>query len=296
VVLKSREEAQRDGDNILAVLNGSAINQDGRSSGLTVPNGPSQQKVIRDALMDGSLTPADVGYIEAHGTGTPLGDQIEANSIVNVLSEGRSRRQGIVLSAVKSNIGHLEGAAGIAGLIKTILAVQTAHSGHVWFLEAQQLDRFQGFERHGQLRCHQLAQRPFQKVAGVSSFGFGGTNAHVVVSEAPPSESPFVEAFAPNEGNVLVVTATPGKALEQLAQRYADFIEANPEVSVGRLCYAVNTGRAALAQRAVFYGHDNQPDVLVKNVRAYASAPEYSAMAVGKASDVSSNVAMIFPS
>ena len=266
VVLKSLEEAQRDGDNILAVLNGSAINQDGRSSDLTVPNGPSQKKVIRDALMDGSLIPAD--------TGAPLGDSIE----------------------IKSNIGHLEGAAGIAGLIKTILAVQTAHSGHVWFLEAQQLDRFQGFERHGQLRCHQLAQRPFQKVAGVSSFGFGGTNAHVVVSEAPPSESPFVEAFAPNEGNVLVVTATPGKALEQLAQRYADFIEANPEVSVGRLCYAVNTGRAALAQRAVFYGHDNQPDVLVKNVRAYASAPEYSAMAVGKASDVSSNVAMIFPS
>ena len=92
------------------------------------------------------------------------------------------------------------------------------------------------------------------------------------------------------------MTATSGKALEQLAQRYADFIEANPDVSVGHLCYAVNTGRAALAQRAVFYGHDSEPDVLVKNLRAYASAPEYSAMAVGKANDVSSNVAMIFPS
>ena len=103
-------------------------------------------------------------------------------------------------------------------------------------------------------------------------------------------------AFAPNEDNVLVVTATSGKALEQQAQRYADFIEANPDVSVGHLCYAVNTGRAALAQRAVFCGHDSEPDVLVKNLRAYASAPEYSAMAVGKANDVSSNVAMIFPS
>jgi acyl transferase domain-containing protein len=91
----------------------------------------------------------------------------------------------------------------------------------------------------------------------------------VGVSEATPSESPFVEAFAPNEGNVLVVTATSGKALEQLAQRYADFIDANPEVSVGHLCYAVNTGRAALAQRTVFYGHDSQPDVLVKSLKGF---------------------------
>jgi acyl transferase domain-containing protein len=149
VVLKSLEEAQRDEDNILAVLNGSAINQDGRSSGLTVPNGPSQEKGIRDALMDRSLTPADVGYLEAHGTGTSLGDPIEANSIVDVPSEGRSRRKGVVLSAVKSNIGHLKGAAGIAGLIKIILAVQKPHIPGTY-----------GFSK---LRCHQLAQRPFQE-------------------------------------------------------------------------------------------------------------------------------------
>ncbi len=124
VVLKRLSDARRAGDPILAVIRGSAVNQDGRSNGLTAPNGPSQEAVIRRALQQGGIAPARVGYVETHGTGTPLGDPIEVQALGAVLGEGRSPETPVVLGAVKTNLGHTEGAAGIAGLIKAVLCIQ----------------------------------------------------------------------------------------------------------------------------------------------------------------------------
>ena len=124
IFLKPLSKAEADGDTVLAVIRGTAVNQDGKSQGFTAPNGPSQQAVIKKALDQAGITPDQIDYIECHGTGTPLGDPIEVQSIGSVLEENRPENRPVILGSVKSNIGHTEGAAGIAGVIKTVLSLQ----------------------------------------------------------------------------------------------------------------------------------------------------------------------------
>jgi len=132
VVLKRLGDAQRDGDRILAVIRGSAVNQDGRSSGLTVPNGPSQERVIREALARAKVTPGQIDYLEAHGTGTILGDPIEVQAAMKVLGEGHSREHPLLLGSVKTNVGHLEAAAGMASLLKVVLSLRNGRTHWLW--------------------------------------------------------------------------------------------------------------------------------------------------------------------
>ncbi|MCK6593253.1 MAG: polyketide synthase, partial [Polyangiaceae bacterium] len=188
LVLKRLRDAERDGDRVLAVIRGTAVNQDGRSNGLTAPNGPSQQAVIRSALAQANLAPADIDYIEAHGTGTPLGDPIEVQALGAVLAEGRPPERPVVIGSVKTNFGHTQAAAGVAGIIKTVLSLQReripknanfrAPSPHIAWDElpvrvaADPVPWPSGSRR---------------RRAGVSSFGISGTNAHVILEEAPPS-------------------------------------------------------------------------------------------------------------
>jgi len=186
IVIKRLEDAINDGDRIRAVIRGSAINQDGASGGLTVPNGVAQQRVIAEALKRSGLVAADVDYLEAHGTGTSLGDPIEAQAAGAVLGEGRKAGDPLLIGSAKTNIGHLEAAAGIAGVIKVILSLENellpAHlnfqtpSPHIpWDrLALQVVQEATPWERNGEAR-----------IAGVSSFGFAGTNAHVILEEAP---------------------------------------------------------------------------------------------------------------
>jgi acyl transferase domain-containing protein len=188
--LKRVWDATNAGDGIRAVIRGSAVNQDGRSNGLTAPNGPAQQAVIREALRDAGVEAREISYVEAHGTGTPLGDPIEMQSILAALGEGRGADDACWVGSVKTSIGHLESAAGIASLIKTVLA-----------LEHQEIPPHLHYR---QANPHiVLEQTPFQvasflrewkangarRLAGVSSFGFGGTNAHVILEEAPVAAS-----------------------------------------------------------------------------------------------------------
>ena len=189
IVLKRLSDARADGDRILAVIRATATNQDGKSSGLTAPNAPSQVAVIQEGLANAGLQPADVDFIEAHGTGTSLGDPIEARALADVFGQGRNPDCALQVGSVKSNIGHAESAAGIAGLIKTVLALQhgkippslhlTKLNPHVdWNDAAISVPTVEtAWNREQGLR-----------VAGVSSFGFSGTNAHVVVSDLPAEE------------------------------------------------------------------------------------------------------------
>ena len=186
VIVKRLEDAIRDGDRIRAVIRGSAVNQDGASGGLTVPNGVAQQRVIAEALQHAGVAPGDVGYLEAHGTGTSLGDPIEVQAAAAALGKGRADDRPLLIGSVKTNIGHLEAAAGIAGLIKVILSLEHEElpkhlhfqnpSPHIpWDrLPVRVVDEATPWVRDG---------RP--RIAGISSFGFSGTNSHVIVEEAP---------------------------------------------------------------------------------------------------------------
>lgn len=257
IVIKRLDDAIRDGDRIRAVIRGSAINQDGASGGLTVPNGVAQQRVIAEALKRAGIVPGDVGYLEAHGTGTSLGDPIEAQAAGAVLGAGREASRPLLIGSVKTNIGHLEAAAGIAGVIKVILSLehgvlpQHLHfrnpSPHIpWDrLPVQVVQEATAWERNG---------RP--RIAGVSSFGFAGTNAHVIIEEAPDEvrqvtlpPSP-VEAPGGRRFSVLPLSARTPAALVRIADQYRTWLSAHPEASLADLCFTAGVGRAHLEHRA----------------------------------------------
>ncbi|OBA75700.1 polyketide synthase [Mycobacterium sp. 1554424.7] len=256
IVVKRLEDAIRDGDRIRAVIRGSAINQDGASGGLTVPNGIAQQRVIADALRRAGIAPGDVGYLEAHGTGTSLGDPIEAQAAGAAYGEGRDPGRPLLIGSVKTNIGHLEAAAGIAGVIKVILSLehellpQHLHfrnpSPHIpWErLALQVVQKATAWERDG---------RP--RIAGVSSFGFAGTNAHVIIEEAPPAcdeAARVAVATGPGERpfGVLPLSARTPAALVQTAGQYRSWLSEHPEASLADVCFTAGVGRAHFEHRA----------------------------------------------
>ncbi|MEP6917651.1 MAG: polyketide synthase, partial [Acidobacteriota bacterium] len=186
VLLKRLSHAIEDGNRVLGLILGSTVNQDGRTAGLTVPNGPSQEALIRDALAKARVQPSDVDYIEAHGTGTSLGDPIEMHSLREVFGGEREAQRPLVIGSVKTNFGHLEAAAGVAGLIKVVLALQ--HSEIPPHLHLERLNPHMDFS--GFAAVVPTTPRPWpagrtRRIAGVSAFGFSGTNAHVVLAEGP---------------------------------------------------------------------------------------------------------------
>ena len=229
VVLKPLSRAIADGDPVYAVIRGSAVNQDGRSNGLTAPNGQAQEAVLRPAYRDAGVVPADIDVIEAHGTGTALGDPIEALALGNVLAEDRPTDRPVLLGSVKTNVGHLESAAGLAGLIKMALALK--HGEVPATLHFRSANPHIPFERLP-LRVVTERQtwpgrgRPGR--AGVSSFGFGGTNAHVVLEaviqspSASEDNSPRRRSGSENpSSSIVALSAQPG-ALRDLAHRWIE--------------------------------------------------------------------------
>ncbi len=241
VVLKRLSDAVADGDNILALIRGTAVNHDGRSSGLTVPNGLAQQAVIREALANGKVEPWEVSYVEVHGTGTALGDPIEVEALSAVLSAERSINQPLVLGSVKTNIGHLEAAAGIAGLIKVILAMQ-----HREIPASLHFDTPNPAVNWSEISAQVATQiTPWtvdeQLFAGISSFGMSGTNAHVVLEETPLTK---VESqFNDRPLHLLTLSAKTETALEKIIQNYSQFLDDYSGISLADICFTANTGR-----------------------------------------------------
>ncbi|MCV7153401.1 type I polyketide synthase [Mycolicibacterium pyrenivorans] len=252
IVVKRLEDALRDGDRIRAVIRGSAINQDGASGGLTVPNGVAQQRVIADALRRAGLSPGDVGYLEAHGTGTSLGDPIEAQAAGAAYGPGREPSRPLLIGSAKTNIGHLEAAAGIAGVIKVVLSLEhEALPKHLHFENPSPhipWDRLP-VEVVKETTPWERTDRP--RIAGVSSFGFAGTNAHVIVEEAPTAAPvPDVAAGADGRFSVLPLSARTPAALVDLADRYRGWLTAHPEATLADVCFTAGVGRSHLEQRA----------------------------------------------
>ncbi|MHB8974801.1 MAG: type I polyketide synthase, partial [Pirellulaceae bacterium] len=250
VLLKRLSDAQAAGDTVLCLLRGSAVNQDGRSNGLTAPNALAQQAVIRQALADAQLTPQDIDYVEAHGTGTALGDPIEMGALGAVFAPARDPQRPLLVGSVKTNIGHLEGAAGIAGLIKVGLALaQHALPPHLHFQHpSPHIDWSLPLQVPVQRTPWIPSARP--RRAGVSSFGFGGTNAHVVLEEAPratTTDMATTDTPPALPAVLLVLSAKTPTALREQARQFAEQLPA--DASLADIAYTAAVGRAALPQR-----------------------------------------------
>lgn len=245
VVLKRRGDAIRANDRIFAVIRGSAVNHDGRSNGLTAPNGLAQQAVIRRALQQAAAETCEIGYLEAHGTGTALGDPIEVDALAQVFA-GRAEEGPLMLGSVKTNLGHLEAAAGIAGLIKAVLSL---HGREIFpnlhFHTPNPRCRLDG-------RTLAVATRlcPWEKsgarLAGVNAFGFSGTNAHIVLEEAPEPTAAPEEIMAPGDAApwILPYSAKSAPALEQLGRHYG-----SKEIDAS-MCYTASIRRGHYEHRA----------------------------------------------
>src|SRR5262249_51325968 len=258
IVLKRLSDAQADGDHILALIKGTAVNQDGRSNGLTAPNGTAQQSIIIKALADAQVAPEAIGYIEAHGTGTALGDPIEMTALQSVLTPARTSSQICRIGPVKTNIGHLEAAAGIAGLIKVALALQ--HGEIPPHLHLQELNPH--IQLNGTLFSIPTVRETWPagatpRVAGVSSFGFGGTNAHAILQEAPPSKF-WSSASEPKRLQVLTLSAREESTLRELAGAYARHLQQQPNLDPSALCFTANNGRVHFAHRLAVCGASTQ--------------------------------------
>ncbi|MDP3268682.1 MAG: SDR family NAD(P)-dependent oxidoreductase [Legionella sp.] len=248
VILKNLKDAEENGDRILAVIRSAVVNSDGHSNGITAPNPESQKSLIKQALSVASLEPDEVDYIEAHGTGTILGDPIEFNALKDIFATGK-RTKPLVIGAVKSNIGHLEAAAGMAGIIKVILMLQhNKIPGNLHVNQVNPLIDLSSIPAQipTQLQTWQPDSTSIRK-AGISSFGFTGTNAHIIVSDYNPKMANILERVRPV--HLFALSAHSPVALQEQRKKFLKFIQHNQSLSISQLCHSTNVSRSGLSYR-----------------------------------------------
>ncbi|MEU5778494.1 SDR family NAD(P)-dependent oxidoreductase [Streptomyces venezuelae] len=312
ILLERLSDARRNGHNVLAVVRGSAVNQDGASNGLTAPNDAAQEQVIRAALAGARLSPAEVDAVEAHGTGTKLGDPIEAGALL--ATYGQHRERPLLLGSLKSNIGHTHATAGVAGVIKTVMAIRNGLVPAT--LHVEELSPHVDWEAGAVEVVTEPTLWPetgHPRRAGVSAFGISGTNAHLILEEAPAEEAPVAEAAegeAPEqapEGAAGVVPSVVGsavvpwvvsgrtpEALREQARRLGEFVAGDTEALPGEVGWSLATTRSVFEHRAVVVGRGR--DALTDGLEALASGAVSPDVVSGVASaDVGPGPVLVFP-
>ncbi|HTQ06404.1 MAG TPA: beta-ketoacyl synthase N-terminal-like domain-containing protein [Polyangiaceae bacterium] len=281
VVLRRLGDARAAGDRILSVVRGSAVNQDGRSGGLTAPNGPAQEAVLRAALANAGVGAEDVAYVETHGTGTSLGDPIEVGALGAVLAEGRAPERALLLGAVKTNIGHLEAAAGIAGVAKAALALERGEiPPNLHFTEPNPLIAWSpGLRVPTSVTPWPPGAGP--RLAGVSSFGFSGTNAHVILEAPPALEAPAAADTPERPLHLFTASARSEASLTELARLERATVEkAGESASVADLCFSAGTTRSHLEQRLAVVAATREE--LARGLAAFESGATSPTVARGR--------------
>lgn len=274
VVLKRLSDVDPQRDQVLALIRGSAVNQDGSSSGLTAPNGPSQQRVIQQALKNANVQARQIDYIEAHGTGTSLGDPIEIGALAEVFSGVRTTKDPLKIGSVKTNVGHMEGAAGISGLLKVVLALQhkvlPAHLNCAEQNPHIPWDSLPFEITHERQDWHANNKT---RMAGVSSFGFSGTNSHVILEEAPLSDR--ITAASATLGHrpfqILNISARSPKALNAQVSRFTQLLQRTPAEVLTALCLAASLHRTHFENRLSIVAESK--DTLLEKLNAFLAQP-----------------------
>ena len=283
IVLRPLSAALAARHRILAVIRGSAINQDGRSGGLTAPNGPAQEAVIQQALNAAGVASEAIGYLEAHGTGTSLGDPIEVRAAAAALCQDRPPAQPLMIGTIKTNVGHLEAAAGIAGLLKVVVALENKQIPP--HLHLQKKNPY--IEWDSLPITIPTALTPWQpihgkRIAGVSSFGFSGTNAHVIVEEPPATATAAAATDRPI--HLLALSAKTGGALKRLAKDYADYLAAHAGAPLPDVCFTANVGRSHFPYRAAILGETR--DQFESALRGLTQGDQPPNLVMGEALDL----------
>ncbi|WP_066022305.1 MULTISPECIES: type I polyketide synthase [Clostridium] len=257
LILKRVKDAEKEKDNILGIIRGTAINQDGRSNGLTAPNGLSQEKVIKKALNSANLNPNDIDYIEMHGTGTKLGDPIEVNAVANAYCKNRIKENPLKIGSVKSNIGHLEAASGIASIIKALLIFKNnVIPANLNFIEPNSFIPWQEIPVEVVAKNTEWKKKRRLRRVGINGFGFGGSNAHVIIEE--PNNKDIEEHNVKDFSYLFKISAKSKAALFNNIRNNIEYIVDNEQFSFRDIVYTNNINKSDFNYRFIVSGNDRE--------------------------------------